>query len=111
MRGRRGGGYNTTTACQGQLLASQHRLPQLRHGRISEGLATSSVFPAQLRVQVGSITLATLMGTIGGNLGMFTGISVMTIMEVKLLCPRLLSSCPPASPYTQSFFLYSSTLL
>uniref|UniRef100_A0A7S0EM62 Uncharacterized protein n=1 Tax=Hanusia phi TaxID=3032 RepID=A0A7S0EM62_9CRYP len=31
--------------------------------------------------KVGSITLATLMGTIGGNLGMFTGISVMTIME------------------------------
>ncbi len=37
------------------------------------------IYISYLAMQVEGITTATLMGTIGGNLGMFTGISVMTV--------------------------------
>ncbi len=35
---------------------------------------------------VPGISIASLLGTVGGNLGMFTGMSVMTIVEWAEVC-------------------------
>ena len=40
-------------------------------------------------LQVEGIPLSTLMGTVGGNLGMFVGMSMMTIIEwLEVMIPK-----------------------
>ena len=37
--------------------------------------------PSRKHAQVAGVSIATLMGTVGGNLGMFVGMSMMTMIE------------------------------